>query len=142
MVCYVRCDNYTFNVNSYNRNYNSHVIIGGPQLKIYHVTGLKLSKKAPKSVKIDLSVPNCKLFTFPIFAIFTKFSTGYSEVPFCMISGTWLYTCTAKIIFCESLWVILLVPSIFPQFSQNYLWNTAGTWCIFESLQNVRYSKF
>ena len=51
MVCYVRCDNYTFNVNSYNRNYNSHVIIGGPQLKIYHVTGLKLSKKAPKSVK-------------------------------------------------------------------------------------------
>ena len=47
MVCYVRCDNYTFNVNSYNRNYDSHVIIGGPQLKFYHVTQLKLSKKAP-----------------------------------------------------------------------------------------------
>ena len=57
MVCYVRCDNYTFNVNSYNRNYNSHVIIGGPQLKIYHVTGLKLSKKCSKKQKVALSVP-------------------------------------------------------------------------------------
>ena len=57
MVCYVRCDNYTFNVNSYNRNYDSHVIIGGPQLKFYHVshvTRLKLCKKAPKSEKLSL----------------------------------------------------------------------------------------
>ena len=34
MVCYVRCDNYTFNVNSYNRNYDSHVIIGGSSTQI------------------------------------------------------------------------------------------------------------
>ena len=74
MVCYVRCDNYTFNVNSYNRNYNSHVIIGGPQLKIYHVTGLTLSKKAPKSVKVEPfhNFRKACHFTIPIFENFTK----------------------------------------------------------------------
>ena len=48
MVCYVRCDNYTFNVNSYNRNYDSHVIIGGSSTQILPRDSTEIEQKSSK----------------------------------------------------------------------------------------------
>jgi hypothetical protein len=62
--------------------------------------------------------------------IFIKSCMEYSELPFCMIFGTPLYSWNAlKIVYCKFYgrkWVILWVPSIFTQFSQKCFMEYSG----------------